>query len=136
MRISNTFRKPVQITNIETGEVQQFASLTPFFSPTGRIKGGASPDAGNYLGISRISVSKYLSNNLTYNKYTISAKGPLSLPDKEIIDESNPSKGCGGKISHQPVFLTNKETGDKKEFSCMVDAVAPQPRGLLEPNRG
>lgn len=109
MRISNTFRKPVQITNIETGEVQDFASLT---------------DAGYYLGISRVSVRKYLSNNLTYNKYTISAKGPgpLSLPDKEISDESNPSKGCGGKISQQPVLLTNKETGDKKEFSCMVDA--------------
>jgi hypothetical protein len=107
MRICNTFRKPVQITNTETGEVLDFASLT---------------DAGNYLGISRISVSKYLLNNLTYNKYTISAKGPLSLPDKEILDESNGSNSFTGKISHQPVLLTNKETGEKKEFSCMVDA--------------
>jgi group I intron endonuclease len=107
MRISNTFRKPVQITNTETGEVLDFASLT---------------DAGYYLGISRITVSKYLLNNLTYNKYTISAKGPLSLPDKEILDESSRSNSFTGKISHQLVLLTNKETGDKKEFSCMVDA--------------
>lgn len=99
MRISNTFRKPVQITNTETGEVLDFASLT---------------DAGDYLGISRISVSKYLLNNLTYNKYTISAKGPLSLPYKEILDESNGSNSFTGKISHQPVLLTNKETGEKK----------------------
>ncbi|KAI0992626.1 hypothetical protein K3495_g15559 [Podosphaera aphanis] len=83
MRISNTFRKPVQITNTETGEVVDFSSLT---------------DAGNYLGISRISVSKYLLNNLTYNKYTISAKGgPLSLPDKEILDESNGSNSFTGE---------------------------------------
>lgn len=105
MRISNTFRIPVQITNIETGEIQEFASLI---------------DAGYYLGISRITINKYLLNNLTYNKYTISVKGSIPLPDKEISDEFNLSKG--GKITHQPVLLTNKETGDKKEFSCMVDA--------------
>ena len=59
-------------------------------------------------------IIKYLLNNLTYNKYTISAKGPLSLPYKEILDESNGSNSFTGKISHQPVLLTNKETGEKK----------------------
>lgn len=103
MRLSNTFRKPVLVTNTETGEVQEFASLK---------------DAGYYLRISKTTVRKYLLNNLTYNKYTIS-KGP-SLADKEISDESNLSKG--GKISQQPVLVTNQKTGDKKEFSSMSEA--------------
>jgi group I intron endonuclease len=104
MRLSNTLRKPVLVTNTETGEVQEFASII---------------DAGYYLRISKTTVRKYLLNNLTYNKYTISAKGP-SLADKEISDESNPSKG--GKISQQPVLVTNQKTGDKKEFSSMSEA--------------
>lgn len=109
MRLSNTFRKPVIVTNTETGEVLEFASLT---------------DAGKYVGISRISVAKYLLNNLTYNKYTFSEKGIApgsSLVDKEVSDKSKSSKG-EGKISHQAILLTNQATGDKIEFSSISDA--------------
>jgi hypothetical protein len=40
MRLSNTLRKPVMLTNTETGKKQELPSMT---------------DAGVYLGISRVS---------------------------------------------------------------------------------
>lgn len=57
MRLSNTFRKSVLLTNTETGKTQEFSSMT---------------DAGIYLDISRVSVRKYLLNNMPYKGYTIS----------------------------------------------------------------
>jgi len=116
MRLSNTFRKPVIITNMETGEVLEFASLT---------------DAGKYIGISRISVAKYLSNNLTYDKYTFSEKGLAPGSSSVDTEVSGKSIACvsskedlarPAKISYQAVLLTNQATGDKKEFSSISDA--------------
>jgi group I intron endonuclease len=108
MRLSNTLRKSVLITNIETGNKLEFSSMT---------------EAGKYLGISRFTVKKYLLNNIPYKEYTISAKGPgLSLKDKEINEVSFGGSPNDTKISQQPVLLTNKETGDIKEFSSMTDA--------------
>ena len=49
MRLSNTLRKPVVVTNMETGEILEFFSMT---------------DCGEYLGLSRVSVKKYLLNNI------------------------------------------------------------------------
>lgn len=54
MRLGNTFRKSVIVTNTETGETLEFPSLT---------------ETGKYLGISRISVSKYLLNNTPYKEF-------------------------------------------------------------------
>lgn len=62
MRLSNTFRKSVLLTNTETGKTQEFSSMT---------------DAGIYLDISRVSVRKYLLNNMPYKGYTIS-KAPCN----------------------------------------------------------
>lgn len=113
MRLSNTLRKPVVVTNMETGEILEFFSMT---------------DCGEYLGLSRVSVKKYLLNNIPYKKYTISADCS-SLADKENAEESSPSSAT--KISQQSVLLTNKETGDIKQFSTITEAAE-----YLEISRG
>jgi hypothetical protein len=100
MRLSNTLRKSVLLTNTETGKTQVFSSNT---------------DAGAYLGISRISVSKYLLKNMPYKGYTIS-EAPLK--DNDVTELSSTSSF----IKQQPVRLTNELTGISKEFSSMVDA--------------
>lgn len=66
-------------------------------------------EAGEYLGLSRVSVYKYLLKNIPYKKYTISANCP-SLAEKEMTEV--PSLSNATKISQQSVLLTNKETGD------------------------
>jgi len=104
MRLSNTLRKSVLVTNTETGENLEFDSMT---------------EAGKYLGMSRVSVNKYLLKNIPYKKYTISVKRP-SLTDKEIIEVDSPYNNT--KLSQKPVLLTNKETGVIKEFSSMTEA--------------
>jgi group I intron endonuclease len=103
MRLSNIFRKPVIITNTETGETLEFSSLT---------------DAGKYLGMSRVSVRKYLLKNIPYKQYTICALRP-SLTDKEVVEVSalNYTKPLS-----QSLLLTNEETGDVKEFSSIGEA--------------
>ena len=53
MRVGNVLKQAVLLTNTETGDTLEFSSMT---------------DAGEFLDISRITVSKYLLNNLTYNK--------------------------------------------------------------------
>ena len=58
--------------------------------------------------------------NLSSKEYRISERSDLSLIDKEITKVSSPSNDT--KISQQPVLLTNKETGDIKEFTSMTDA--------------
>ena len=105
MRLGNILRKPVLVTNKVTGDSMEFSSMT---------------EAGKFLGLSRVSVSKYLVNNLSYKEYIISEWSDLSLIDKEITKVSSPSNDT--KISQQPVLLTNKETGDIKEFTSMTDA--------------
>lgn len=103
MRISNTLRKSVIVTNKETEEILEFSSMT---------------DAGKYLGISRVSVNKYLLQNIPYKNYTISAKSsPLTNKEISEVSSSNVTK-----VSQQPLLLTNKETGDIKEFSSITEA--------------
>lgn len=117
MRLSNTLRKSVLVTNNETGENLTFSSMT---------------EAGEYLGISRVSVAppppftpwsesgvnKYLLNNIAYKEYTISK---VSWSNKEMAEKSS---GCSNlnnaKVSQQAVLLTNKETSDIKEFSSLT----------------
>lgn len=103
MRLSNTFRKSVLVTNTETGEIHEFSSMT---------------DAAKYLGISRVSVSNYLLKNFNYKEYTISTNCP-SLTDKKITEVSSiiPDGQCSPddtKLLQQPVLLTNKVTGEIK----------------------
>ena len=100
IRLSNTLRQSVLLTNSETGDTQEFSSMT---------------DAGVYLGISRVSVRKYLLSNIPYKGYTIS-KAPSK--DKDVAEPSSTS----GFISKQPVRLTNKLTGNSNEFSSMSEA--------------
>ena len=102
MRLSNTLRKPVVVTNMETGDTLEFTSMT---------------EAGKYLGLSRVSVNKYMLNNIPYKNYTISNS---CLAYKGITEVSSPSNDS--KVLQQPVLLTNKETGDIKEFTSMTDA--------------
>jgi len=103
MRLSNTFRKPVIVTNTETGETLEFSSLT---------------DAGKYLGMSRVSVRKHLLKDIPYKQYTIYALRP-SLTDKEVVEVSALNYT---KPLPQPLLLTNEETGDVKEFSSITEA--------------
>ena len=100
MRLSNTFIKSVLLTNTETGKTQEFSSMT---------------DAGIYLDISRVSVRKYLLNNMPYKGYTISKAPSNYIGVTELSSTSS-------FIQQQPVRLTNKLTGISKEFSSMVNA--------------
>lgn len=96
MRISNTVRVSVLITNTETGNKLEFPTMI---------------EAGKYLGISRHRVKRYLLKNTPYKEYTIYTKNPdLSLKNENT------------RVAQQAVLLTNKETGDIKEFCSMVDA--------------
>src|SRR6266540_1208083 len=54
MTLSNTFRQPILLTNMETGETQEFTSMT---------------EAGKYLGVSRVVISHYLKKNTPYKGY-------------------------------------------------------------------
>lgn len=108
MRLGNTLRQSVLLINTETGDTKEFISMT---------------EAGVYLGISRISVKKYLLNNIAYKGYTIT-KAPSK--DKDIA-ELPPSKS----IQQQPVLLTNKITGISKDFPSLTEAAE-----YLEISRG
>ena len=99
MRIGNTLRKSVIVTDTETGNIQEFISLT---------------EAGEYLGISRVTVGKYLSKGTLYNKYKISS---FNASSNETQVYSNVRA-----FPQQPILLNNVETGDKKEFVSMTDA--------------
>lgn len=98
MRLGNSLRKSVIVTDTETGNIKEFLSLT---------------EAGEYLGISRITVAKYLSKGTVYNKYKISSPNASS---NETQLSSNVT------TLPQPVLLNNIETGDKKEFVSMTEA--------------
>lgn len=121
MRLSNTFRKPVLVTNRETGEIIEFSSMT---------------DAGKYLDVSRITVKNYLLKNIPYKEYSISAKcdsltdnnitPPVLEGEKGVMVSSLVSDGQrsphDNKLLQQPVLLTNKVTNDIREFSTMTEA--------------
>jgi predicted transcriptional regulator len=99
LRLGNTLRKSVIVTDTETGDIKEFISLT---------------EAGEYLGISRITVGKYLSKGTLYNKYKISSPNLSSI---ETQVSSNVMR-----LPQQPVLLNNLETGDKKDFVSMTEA--------------
>jgi hypothetical protein len=99
MRLGNTLRKSVIVTDTETGNIQEFISLT---------------EAGEYLGISRVTVGKYLSKGTLYNKYKISS---FNASSNETQVQPNVTT-----FPQQPILLNNVETGDKKEFVSMTDA--------------
>lgn len=102
MRLDNTLRQSVLLTNVETGNTLEFSSMT---------------DAGIFLGISRVTVSKYLLNNQSYRGYTFykdlqkdkdtSLSEPLFLPKV---------------VNQQPVRLTNELKKVSKDFSSMTEA--------------
>ena len=100
MRVGNVLRQPVLLTKTETGDTLEFSSMT---------------DAGKFLDISRITVSKYLLNNMPYKGYTIS-KAPSK--DNDVTELSSLSSF----VKQQPVLLTNKLTGISMKFPSMVDA--------------
>lgn len=103
MRISNTLRKPVIVTNRDTGDISEFTSMT---------------EAGKFLGLSRVSVNKYLLNNIPYKEYTISAKNTsVALTNNEI-----PKASLVPKVSQQALLLTNKDSGEILKFSSITDA--------------
>jgi len=99
MRLGNTLRKPVTVTDTETGNIKEFISLT---------------EAGEYLGISRITVGKYLSKGTLYNKYKISSSNASS---NETQVSSNVTT-----LPQQPVLLNNIETGVlRQKRICFYD---------------
>ena len=100
MRMSNLLRQPVIITNSETGEKQAFSSLT---------------DAGAYLGISRVSVRKYLLSDIPYNGYTFSKDLSNGKETAVLSPTSIYTK-------QQAILLTNSITGISKEFSSITEA--------------
>ena len=104
MRLSNILRQSVLLTNSETGETQEFSSMT---------------DTGIFLGISRVTVRKFLLNNLSYKGYTFS-KSPSSNKDRNL-SVSEPLS-TSNFVMQQPILLTNKFTGVSKEFSTMWEA--------------
>lgn len=99
IRLGNTFRKSVIVTDTETGNIKEFISLT---------------EAGEYLGISRVTVGKYLSKGTLYNKYKISS--PKTCSNQTQVQPNVAT------FLKQPILLNNIETGDKKEFVSMTDA--------------
>lgn len=100
MRLSNTFRRPVLLTNTETGNIKEFFSMT---------------DAGVYLSISRVSVRKYLLSSLPYKGYIIT-KAPSKDMDKIELPTSSKT------TQSQPVLVTNHITGISKQFYTNTEA--------------
>lgn len=76
MRMANLLRQPVLITNNKTGEKQEFSSLT---------------DAGAYLGISRVSVKKYLLSDIPYKGYTFS-KDLSNGKETAVLSPTSPNE--------------------------------------------
>ena len=101
MRVGNVLKQPVLLTNTETGDTLEFSSMT---------------DAGKFLDISRITVSKYLLNNLSYKGYTF-AKVPSKDKDINLSEPLSPNL-----VNQQPIRLTNKLTGVSQEFTSMTEA--------------
>ncbi|KAH9865938.1 hypothetical protein IAQ61_008528 [Plenodomus lingam] len=104
MRLSNILRQSVLLTKSETGETQEFSSMT---------------ETGIFLGIYRVTVRKFLLNNLSYKGYTFS-KGPSSNTDRNL-SVSEPLSNSNF-VMQQPIRLTTKLIGVSKEFSTMREA--------------
>lgn len=102
MRLSNTHRKSVLITNMETGEILKFSSLT---------------EAGKYLGVSRVTVNKYLLNNISYKEYTIT--NPLLTNKESNIPDVLSNENFDSL--QKPLLLTNKETGEMRKFNSITE---------------
>lgn len=100
MRLSNTFRKPVLLTNTETGDIKEFFSMT---------------DAGIYLSISRITVKKYILSSLPYKGYIIT-----QAPSKDTEMVELPSSYSA--TQSQPVLVTNQITGISRQFYTNTEA--------------
>ena len=100
MRLSNTLRQPVLLTNLETGDIQEFSSMT---------------DAGVFLGVSRVTVRKFLLTNIPYKGYKFSKAPSKDNCVAEPLSKSN-------FIKQQALILTNKLTGISKEFSSIKEA--------------
>lgn len=101
MRVGNVLNQPVLLTNTETGDTLEFTSMT---------------DAGKFLDISRITISKYLLKNLSYKGYTF-AKAPSKDKDINLSEPLSPNL-----VNQQPIRLTNKLTGVSQEFTSMTEA--------------
>ena len=101
MRVGNVLKHAVLLTNTETGDTLEFSSMT---------------DAGKFLDISRITVSKYLLNNLSYMGYTF-AKVPSKDKDINLSETLSPNL-----VNQQPIRLTNKLTGVSQEFTSVTEA--------------
>ena len=101
MRVGNVLKQSVLLTNTETGDTLEFSSMT---------------DAGKFLDISRITISKYLLKNLSYKGYTF-AKAPSKDKDINLSEPLSPYL-----VNQQPIRLTNKLTGVSHEFTSMTEA--------------
>ena len=97
MRLGNILRQSVLLINSETGDIHKFSSMTK---------------AGIFLGISRVTVSKYLLSSILYKGYII-CKDPLNIAK---------SSSTSNFIKQQPILVTNKLTGISKEFSSITEA--------------
>ena len=102
MRLGNVLKQSVLLTNTETGDTLEYSSIT---------------DAGKFLGISRITVSKYLLKNLSYKGYTF-AKATSKDKDINLSEPLSPSN----LINQQRIRVTNKLTGVSQEFASMTEA--------------
>ena len=111
MRLGNILRQSVLLTNPDTGETKEFTSMT---------------DAGLYLGVSRVTLKKYLLSGTPYKGYVIT--GPSGSNIKVLDESSSSTKFLANNLA---VLLTNKSTGVSKEFSTMTEAAE-----YLEVSRG
>ena len=110
--LSNTFRRPVLLTNTETGNIKEFFSMT---------------DAGVYLSISRVTVRKYLLSGLPYKGYIIT-EAPLKHFSKDTDKIDLPTSQT---TQPQPVLVTNQITGISKQFYTEAAEYMQVSRGRL-----
>ena len=93
-RACDSSRQPIILTNIQTGEIKDFPSLTI---------------ACSFLGVTRYMINKHILNNTDCKGYKIGN-----------IEKRQPKSN--GYNATQPITLTNKETGEVLEFSSMSKA--------------
>lgn len=97
MAINNPFRQSVVVSNIQTGDSQQFTSLT---------------QAAEFLGVHMTTVKRYLNSSSPYKDYII------TIVNSELDSTSSPVP----TNVRQAVLLTNKETGDSLQLPTMKAA--------------
>ena len=89
--------RPIILSNIETGKIEEFTSITK---------------AALFLGVHKTTVKKYLTNNKPYKGYMIT-KATSSL---DYSSNDSPTN------LRQAVLLTNSALGITKQFSSMKAA--------------